>query len=229
MSGHSSALRGRLGAQARRAAVSRRLVTLPRLLLVAALAALGLLLVLAGPPLWLIWRSEGVRYDEPQRVPPQQAALVFGAGLKLDGTPSALLSDRIHAAVLLYLDGKVHQLLMSGDGGTPGHDEPAAMARQAEAEGVPASAILQDPGGVHTYASCQRAHDLFGVTSAVAVSQSYHLPRAIYTCSRVGIHTVGFSLARTPYGGDATLRLREFVSLDAAWWELLLRKGPGWP
>lgn len=193
------------------------------------LAGLALLLALAGPPLWLIWHSSGVRYDEPEKVPPQQAAIVFGAGLTLDGKPSALLSDRIHAAALLYHDGKVRRLLMSGDGGAPGHDEPAAMARQAEAEGVPASAILQDPGGVHTYASCQRAHDLFGVTSAVAVSQSYHLPRAIYTCTRLGIHTVGFSLARTPYGSDARLRLRELVSLDAAWWELLLRKGPGRP
>ncbi len=228
VSGHSSALRRRLDVRPRRVGVSHRLITLPRLLLLATVAALALLLALAGPPLWLIWRSADVRYDEPQNVPPQQAAIVFGAGLKLDGTPSALLSDRIHAAVLLYHGGKVRTLLMSGDGGAAEHDEPAAMARQAEAEGVPASAILQDPGGVHTYASCQRAHDLFGVTSAVAVSQSYHLPRAIYTCSRLGIHTVGFSLARTPYGGDAMLRLREFVSLDATWWELLLRKGPGW-
>ena len=228
MSGHSSALRSRLGVRPRPASASRRLITLPRVLVVATLGALALL-AFTGPPLWLIWHSEATRYDEPQDVPPQQAAIVFGAGLKLDGTPSALLSDRIHAAVLLYRDGKVRRLLMSGDGGTPGHDEPAAMARQAESEGVPATAILQDPGGVHTYASCQRAHDLFGVTSAVAVSQSYHLPRAIYTCTRLGIHTVGFSLARTPYGGDTSLRLRELVSLDAAWWELLLRKGPGWP
>ncbi len=220
---------GRTEARSRTAGARRRLITLPRVLLLGLFAVAALLLVLFGPALWVIWRSGSLRYDEPQNVPPQHTAIVFGAGLKPNGTPSALLSDRIHAAVLLYLNGKVKQLLMSGDGGLPGHDEPAAMAKQAEAEGVPAAAIVQDPGGVHTYASCQRAHDLFGVTSAVAVSQSYHLPRAIFTCRRLGIHTVGFSLARTPYGGDTALRVREVLSLDQAWWELLAKKGPGWP
>jgi len=220
---------GRAAAPPRSTRGARPLVTLPRLLALVALAGMAALLLLVGPPLWLVWHSAGVRYDEPRKVPPQQTAIVFGAGLKPDGTPSALLSDRIHAAALLYLDGKVKQVLMSGDGSTPGHDEPAAMAKQAVAEGVPASAIVLDAGGVHTYASCRRAHDLFGVRRAVAVSQSYHLPRAIYTCERLGIHTVGFSLARTPYGGDAALRARELVSLDAAWWELLVKRGPSWP
>ncbi|HEY7294491.1 MAG TPA: ElyC/SanA/YdcF family protein [Dehalococcoidia bacterium] len=221
--------RARAGTRPRRAGASRRLITLSRLLALGGLAGVVALLLLFGPALWVIWRSNDLRYDDPANVPRQQTAIVFGAGLKLDGTPSALLSDRIHAAALLYFDGRVRQLLMSGDGGAPGHDEPAAMAKQAEAEGVPATAILQDPGGVHTYASCQRAHDLFGVTNAVAVSQSYHLPRAIFTCSRLGIHTVGFSLARTPYSGDLGLRVRELISLDAAWWELLAKRGPGWP
>ena len=105
----------------------------------------------------------------------------------------------------------------------------AAMARQAQAEGVPAAAIRRDPGGVHTTASCARAHAVYGVSSAVAVSQSYHLPRAIFTCRRFGIHTVGFSFARTPYGGDPELRLREIVSLNVAWWKLLAQRGPDWP
>jgi vancomycin permeability regulator SanA len=225
VSGQTSAIRG--GARAAGvAASSRRLVTLPRVLAVAALGGVVLALVLLGPAAWVFWRTQGLRYDDPTSVPPQQTAIVFGAGLKTDGTPSPLLSDRVHAAVLLYLHGKVKRLLMSGDGGTPGHNEPAAMAHQAEAEGVPATAILQDPGGIHTYASCRRAHDLFGVSSAVVVSQSYHLPRAIYTCRRLGVRSVGFSLARTPYGGDPSLRARELVSLDVAWWTLLADKGP---
>ena len=98
------------------------------------------------------------------------------------------------------------------------------MARQAESEGVPASALQRDPAGLHTYESCLRAHDDFGVRSAVVVSQSYHLPRAIFTCERVGIRTSGFSFARTAYGADWELRVREFFSLDAAWWELNLKR-----
>lgn len=181
------------------------------------------LVLLLGPAAWVYWRTSGQRYDSVQAVPRSEVALVFGAGLQPDGTPTPILADRIHAAVLLYRAGKVQRLLLSGDGSTPGHDEPAAMARQARAEGVPDAAIQRDPGGLRTYDSCVRAHDRFHVRSAVAVSQSYHLPRAILICQHAGIRTTGFSFARVPYGGEPALRAREVLSLDVAWWQMLFR------
>jgi vancomycin permeability regulator SanA len=66
-----------------------------------------------------------------------------------------------------------------------------------------------------------RAHDRFHVHSAVAVSQSYHLPRALFICQHAGIHTTGFSFARVAYGGEPEIRAREVLSLDAAWWQSL--------
>lgn len=204
----------------RRRGVFGRLLVLGGGLCAAALA------LLIGPALWIFWSTGSQRYDAVEAVPPAEVALVFGAGLKPDGAPSALLADRIHAAVLLFQAGKAKRLLLSGDGTTAGHDEPGAMARQAQAEGVPVAAIERDPGGTHTYASCSRAHDLFKVHSAIVVSQSYHLPRAIFTCERLGIRTTGFSLARVPYGGDPGLRARELLSLDVAWWRALIAR-PG--
>jgi len=210
----------------RRAAASRRgsFLSLRRALLALAALLSVALFALFGPAAWIFWRTDAQRYSDPSRVPPADAALVFGAGLLPDGRPQPLLADRIHAAVLLYQAGKVRRLLLSGDGLSPGHDEPAAMAQQAEAEGVPASALVEDPGGVRTYVSCERAHDDFGVRSAVAVSQSYHLPRAIYTCESLGIRTTGFSFARTAYSSDLGLRARELLSLDLAWWQLTLKR-----
>jgi len=176
---------------------------------------------LIGPASWVYWRTSGDRYDNVTDVPSAEVALVFGAGLQPDGTPTPILADRIHAAVLLYRAGKVQRLLLSGDGRTPGHDEPGAMARQARAEGVPDTAIVLDRGGLRTNDSCMRAHDRFHVHSAVAVSQSYHLPRALFICQHAGIHTTGFSFARVAYGGEPEIRAREVLSLDAAWWQSL--------
>ena len=194
----------------------------------AALLAIGGLLLagfaLVGPALFIDLATEGARYDDAAAVPHADTAIVFGAGLTPDGRPTALLADRVHAAVQLYEAGTVRRLLLSGDGESIGHDEPAAMAAQAEAEGVPAAAVTKDPGGVRTYDSCARAHDLFGVRSAVVVSQSYHLPRAIYTCRSLGISTSGYSFARVAYADDLQLRAREVVSLDVAFWQLLGHK-----
>jgi vancomycin permeability regulator SanA len=201
-----------------------RPLTRRRFLVALLLLLFTALMVLLGPAAWIVWRTEGDRYSDVARVPVSDAALVFGAGLLPDGQPQPLLADRIHAAVLLFQAGKVRRLLLSGDGLSPGHDEPGAMARQAEAEGVPAAALLRDPAGLHTYDTCARAHDNYGVRSAVAVSQSFHLPRAVYTCERLGIRTSGFSFARTAYGSDLWLRAREVISLDLAWWQLSLER-----
>src|SRR5262245_35225912 len=59
-----------------------------------------------------------LRYDS-RIVPPEQApaapvALVFGAGLAR-GEPSPLLAERLDMAISLYRQGKVKQLLVSGD------------------------------------------------------------------------------------------------------------------
>ncbi len=57
--------------------------------------------------------------------------------------------------------------------------------------GVPAAAILTDPAGLDTFASCARAHTHFGVRQAVVITQRYHLPRAVYTCRQLGIEASG--------------------------------------
>jgi vancomycin permeability regulator SanA len=204
------------------ARTARRFALPWRLIAGAGLLAVLALLLLLGPAAWIVLDTEGLRYDAPNAVPVSDAAIVFGAGLLPDGSPSPLLADRVHAAVLLYRAGRVKRLILSGDGVSPGHDEPAAMTRLAEAEGVPAAAIVRDPEGLHTYDTCSRAWSVYGVRTAVAVSQSYHLPRAIYTCRALGISTTGFSFARVAYGGSPAVRAREVVSLDLAWWQMLL-------
>ncbi|MDO9121269.1 MAG: ElyC/SanA/YdcF family protein, partial [Anaerolineaceae bacterium] len=56
-----------------------------------------------------------------------RVAIVFGAGLQRDGTPSPVLQDRVKSAVQLYQAGKVEKLLMSGDNRFVDYNEPGAM------------------------------------------------------------------------------------------------------
>jgi SanA protein len=59
--------------------------------------------------------------------PPRRVAIVFGAGLWRDGTPTPVLRDRVETAANLYFDGKVEKLLMSGDNRYVDYNEPEAM------------------------------------------------------------------------------------------------------
>jgi len=123
--------------------------------------------------------------------PSSQVAIVFGAGLRRDGTPTLVLRERVETAVDLYFAAKVDKLLMSGDNSAATYNEPKAMADYAIKLGVPASDIVLDYAGRRTYDTCYRAKAIFGVEKAILVTQPFHLPRALYICHALGIEATG--------------------------------------
>lgn len=124
-------------------------------------------------------------------VPARPVAIVFGAEVKKDGTPSVVLRDRVETAVALYESGKVEKLLMSGDNRFVDYNEPESMRRYALALGVPDTNIVLDYAGRRTYDTCYRAKHIFGVNSAILVTQGFHLPRALFLCKALGVKAIG--------------------------------------
>jgi SanA protein len=186
------------------------------LLLALVLAALAL-------PRWVLgWQFAG-RIRPMALAPDRPVAIVFGAGLRRDGTPTRVLMDRVETAVELYRTGKVERLLMSGTA-RPGYDEPGAMARAAESLGVPAEAVIVDPQGFRTRESCARARAVFGFDSALLVSQRFHLTRALALCDSVGIDANGVAADRSRYSARSRTfwELREYPAslvavLESLW------------
>ncbi len=160
---------------------------LRRLLLV--LIAFGLL-VLLGPRLVTTFFSWSRTYNVAT-VSPVPVAIVFGAGLTRSGQPTAILADRVETAAQLYFAGKVQKLLMSGDNRTMNYNEPEAMRQYAMALGVPSVDIVLDYAGRRTYDTCYRARAIFGLDSALLVTQPFHMPRALFLCNLLGIKAYG--------------------------------------
>ena len=100
--------------------------------------------------------------DEPKRV-----AIVFGARVWDDGSPSNTLYDRVMTGVELYRAGRVKTLLMSGDRSGDNYDEPSAMKKLAVQLGIPESDIVLDNDGKKTYDTCYRAKEIFDVQKAM--------------------------------------------------------------
>ncbi|MEB3881961.1 ElyC/SanA/YdcF family protein [Lyngbya sp. CCY1209] len=142
--------------------------------------------------LYINFATQSRRYTEITEVPEEPVAVVFGAGVWEDGSPTPMLADRIQGAIDLYQMGRVQKILMTGDNATPEYNEVVAMQQYAIAQGVPAEVIRLDYAGFSTYESCYRAREIFGVERAVLITQQYHLPRAVYTCKRLGIDAIGF-------------------------------------
>ncbi|MGQ0843197.1 MAG: SanA/YdcF family protein [Sporichthyaceae bacterium] len=118
--------------------------------------------------------------------------IVFGGGI-VQGQPKPLIADRLDAGVRLLAAGKVRKLVVSGDNRFQNYDEPAAMRDYLIRKGVSPALIQEDKAGRSTYETCDRAHRVFGLDRAVLISESAHLPRAIYTCRHLGVDAVGFS------------------------------------
>ena len=74
--------------------------------------------------------------------------LVLGCGVRPDGTPSLMLTDRLETGIALYRAGVAEKLLMSGDHGTEDYDEVNTMKRIAKESGVPSADILHFLAGL---------------------------------------------------------------------------------
>jgi SanA protein len=180
------------------------------------LVALGVvcgLLAVALPNLivWLGGRSPVT--TDPAKVPHAQAALILGAQVYRDGKPSIMLRDRVNAGAELYKAGRVDKLLLSGDHSRKDYDEVGTMRRLLLAQGIPAQDIFTDHAGFDTWDSAQRARRVFDVSSAVVVTQGFHMARALYDARRAGLNATGFIADRRQYGKImGKLRVREALA-----------------
>ena len=176
-----------------------------------------------------------VRAETQDRIiSPNQAAelenvdcvLVLGCGVHSDGTPSAMLEDRLKCAISLYEKGAAPKVLMSGDHGTESYDEVNAMKRYALDAGVPSVDIFMDHAGFSTYETVYRAKDIFGVKKMVIVTQEYHLYRALYIADALGIEAYGVSADYRTYTGQLSRDLREVLARVKDFFMVIMQPEP---
>lgn len=155
-------------------------------------------------------------------IPTKPVAIVFGAGLWRDGSPTPVLRDRVATAARLYQEGKIEKLLMSGDNSDIYYNEPGAMRQFALGLGVPDEAIVLDYAGRRTYDTCYRARHIFSIKEAILVTQAFHLPRAIYTCNLLGVPAVGIPADQRQYRRRSLMfwNMRELPATMVALWEI---------
>ncbi|MBD5786831.1 YdcF family protein [Cellulosimicrobium terreum] len=154
-------------------------------------AALGLLVLAPFVVVQWVGRSH---VAQPDDVPGSDAIVVLGAGIRPDGSPSTYLRRRLDAAADLYARGVAPVVIVSGDAHDD-YDEPGSMRSWLLDRGVPDDAILLDREGYDTHATCTRAVSEYGMTTAVVVTQGYHLPRALFSCRVSGLDAVGVGVS----------------------------------
>jgi uncharacterized SAM-binding protein YcdF (DUF218 family) len=118
------------------------------------------------------------------------AIIVLGYPSDADGNPTPEQLARVTEAVHEYERGAAPRLILTGGAAHNHFVEADVMARTAEADGIPPSAIYKEPEARDTIQNAcfavriMRQH---GWRSAEVISSAYHLPRAGYIFSRMPI------------------------------------------
>lgn len=196
--------------------------------LIAASALVGMGLVVASAPSAFALGGAHERIVAPADAPERDVAVILGAEVYPSGTPSPYLRARLDVGARLYREGKARVLIVSGDDSPEHNRETASMRAYLVGKGIPASRIVEDVAGRDTYDTCVRARRVFGVTSALLVSQEYHLPRAVTTCRAVGVDAVGVAdvSVKNESGFWRYGAMREYAAGVKMVWDLLTRRQP---
>lgn len=118
------------------------------------------------------------------------AIIVLGNPADADGNPTPTQLARVTEAVREYERGVAPRLILTGGAVANQFDEARVMARTAEAQGVPASAVFVEPNARDTIQNAcyaVRIMEAHGWTSAEVVSSPSHLPRAALIFSHLPI------------------------------------------
>jgi SanA protein len=183
--------------------------------------------IIAIPLIWIIIQLKfSNSIFSLSEVEHKKVAIVFGAGLQRDGTPSPILRDRVETAVTLLRERKVQKILFSGDNRFENYNEPGAMQAYALQLGAPLQDIVLDFAGRRTYDTCYRAKFIFKVDEAILVTQKFHLPRALFLCNQIKINAVGVNADLRNYSIRSlqVWTVREIFATATAVWDIFIRK-----
>lgn len=173
-----------------------------------------------GASWWISSAADGRVYTVAD-VPTRPVVMVLGAQVYPEtGEPSPFLAARLDLARQIYTDGKAQAILVSGDNGQVEYNEVDPMRAWLIDRGIPDTDVVGDYAGFDTYDSYVRAKKVFGVTSMIVVTQSFHVERAIVLCHNAGIDAIGVgddTVRRYPVAWRKAAAREYGADLKAAW------------
>lgn len=163
-------------------------------------------------------------YNDISTAPETGAIIIPGAATLINGGLSPIFKDRVDAAIRLYRAKKARKVLVSGDNSTVSHNEVDPVRKYLLLAGVPDQDIFLDHAGFDTYSTMYRARYIFGATSTIIATQSFHLPRAVFLARNLGIDAYG---SNSDNGSSSwTNYVRETFASEKAVLDLLIDRKP---
>jgi SanA protein len=171
--------------------------------------------------------AKGKIYESVEDIPYNKVGLVLGTAKVLrNGRLNLYFKYRIEATAKLYKAGKIDFVLVSGDNGNKGYDEPSDFKNALIEKGIPASKIFLDYAGFRTLDSVVRSKKVFGVDNVTFISQQFHNERAIYLAEHFDIKAIAFSAQDVSRKYSVKVRIREYFARVKVFVDFMLGTDP---
>ena len=164
------------------------------------------------------------RAHEPS---PADAIIVLGSRLHADGSLSGVGEERVNAGVALWKLGLAPVLALTGGRDVLGRapiPEAVALARRAQALGVPESALRIESESTNTADNARFTAKILlreNRRRVWVVTQPFHLRRALFWFRRAGFDALGHRIENGIQDRDAGLAAKwiaqEYVSWTKLW------------
>ena len=178
---------------------------------------------------YIVKSTEDYVFTDINKLPKVDAIIVLGAKVNNE-TLSYVLEDRLVAGVNIIYANKAEAILLSGDHGQKEYDEVNSMRKYILRRNfnIQKEQIFMDHAGFDTYDSMFRAKKIFGIKSAIIVTQDFHINRSVYIARNLGIEAYGFAVDESKYVESIRLnwRIRELLTRIKAFKDVLINSNP---
>jgi len=159
------------------------------------------------------WSVSGDVYRDITALPEREVWLLLGTSPSSNGRINLFYTTRIEAAKMLYEQGKIHHILVSGDNGSRTYNEPELMKKSLLSAGIPEDAITLDFAGFRTLDSVVRAKEIFALTGGITIiSQPFHVERALFVAQSEHIDAIGYGAANISFFIAPRVYVREIFA-----------------
>ena len=161
---------------------------------------------------WFSDQASSRIFDDIQSTPARSVGLVLGTSKYIAKSLNPYYQYRMDAAQLLYQEGKVNVLLLSGDNAHRSYNEPWTMKRDLLRSGIPEQDIVLDYAGFRTLDSVVRAKNVFDANHFVIITQRFHCERALFIADRNQIDAICLAVPEPKGLAGLKIRTREVLA-----------------
>ncbi len=153
----------------------------------------------------------GKTFQTVDSIPYNRVGLLLGTckTMKDKVTINPFWKYRLDAAFELWSAHKIDRILISGDNGWYGYNEPQDFMDALVALGVPDSVLVFDYAGFRTHDSVIRCKKIFGQKKVTIISQKFHNERALFIAQKYGLDAVGFNAKDVGFRDNIYTSIRE--------------------